>query len=203
MNAERVQAEWVERTGEFSPHYYAYYGHDEKTTQLETQVTQFAENDSRILELGCSSGRHLAALLDAGFSDLTGIDINPNAFRVMAEYYPRLAEKGTFICNSIEDILPDFADNEFDLVYSVETLQHIHPDKAWVFDEIARITRSVIITIENEDSASAQTTGKTFVDDNIPLYHRDWNLIFTERGFAEILSKEIEADTLRVFRPRA
>lgn len=203
MNADRVHAEWTDRSGEFSPHYYAYYGHDEKTDLLETHVTQFAEVDSRILELGCSSGRHLAALLDAGFGDLTGIDINPDSFRVMADHYPRLAAEGTFICDSIENILPEVATNGFDLVYSVETLQHIHPDETWVFDEIARITNSFIITIENEGTKPASTPTRTYVDDNLPLYYRDWRRIFTERGFAELLAEELDADTIRVFRPQA
>lgn len=113
---------WAERSGEFSPTYYAQIGANEVSETLSTIFEYYASEDVAILEVGCSSGRHLAHLRDNGFTNLTGIDINDEAFSVMAEQYPQLATTGTFQTGAIEEILPEFPDNTFDAVYSVETL---------------------------------------------------------------------------------
>ena len=164
----------------------------------------YAHEEATILEIGCSSGRHLAHLLDNGFEDLTGIDINDQSFEVMADYYPDLAETGTFHTGAIEDVVPEFADDTFDVVYSVETLQHVHSDDEWVFEELARVTSCLLVTIENEGanpSAGRPDEKIRLVNDEFPLYCRDWKREFTDRGLTQLLSHPGKPDTIRAFRP--
>jgi SAM-dependent methyltransferase len=159
--------------------------------------------DAAVLELGCSSGRHLAHLHENGFENLHGIDINPDAFDVMDEMYPELAGDGTFHADAIEDVVPDFEDGRFDVVYSVETLQHLHPETKQVFEDFARITDGIFITVENEGDATDTSQGDpdvNYVNDDVPLYYRNWGRIFTELGFEQIDSESGKRDTLRAFR---
>jgi hypothetical protein len=51
------------------------------------------------------------------------------------------------------------------------TFQHIHPDSEWVFQEIARITKRYIVTIED---------GKAVGQRRVP---RDYSKIFPRFGF--------------------
>lgn len=227
MDSDEVRREWEERSGEYSPAYYAYYGPDETSDRLLDHLERAVDRDAAVLELGCSSGRHLAHLREHGYENLHGIEINEDAFDVMEEAYPGLAADGTFYCDAIENVVREFDDDRFDAVYSVETLQHLHPDDSWVFDALTRIAADLLVTVEieecddrsaddssagdsstadssadgsiDDDSGSAEA-GVNFVKDDIPLYYRDWNRVFTDRGLTEIDSTTIGQDTVRAFR---
>lgn len=205
MNSTEVRRQWADRSGEYSPEYYAYYGPDETSETICNILDRFVDRDASILEVGCSSGRHLAHLHDHGFETLSGIDVNDDAFDVMAEAYPELAADGTFYHDSIETVVGEFDDDQFDVVYSVETLQHLHPDAEWVFEDLARITADLLITIENEnegegDDSESADTDVSYVNDDFPLYHRDWNRVFTELGLLEVDATSGKRDTIRTFR---
>lgn len=203
MEPEENRRGWATRSGEFSPEYYAVIGPNEVSETLGSVLEYYVPEDAKILEIGCSSGRHLAHLLESGFSNLTGIDINDESFDIMDEHFPDLAETGTFQTGAIEDIVSEYPDGAFDVVYSVETLQHIHPDNTWVFEELVRITDDMLITAENEgNSPERGREGQevSCVHDEFPLYHRDWKEVFSNLGLAQILCKPTNRDTVRVFR---
>lgn len=207
MDVASVHRAWHDREGEYSPDYYAYYGPNESSEAIVDVIETDAPADPAILELGCSSGRHLAALYREGYRDLSGIDINPDALSVMAETYPDLADTGTFYLDAIENVLEDFDDRAFDVVFSVETLQHIHHDHVWVFEEVARVTGDLLVTVEietprGEGERDADTDSMTYVNDELPLYYRDWGEVFAGLGFEETGSRRLGRDTMRVFRRR-
>jgi len=219
VDSHEVRREWAERSGEYSPDYYAYYGPDETSESIRSIADRMTGSDPAILELGCSSGRHLADLYEHGYRELAGIELNGDAFDVMADAYPDLADAGTFYHDSIENVVETVPDDHFDLVYSVETLQHLHPDVTWVFDELVRITDGHVVTVENEGDRDEQESGATgadrdddavsYVNDEFPLYYRDWDRIFTERGLEAIQVTDDEqdvvhdVDTVRAFRTPA
>ena len=98
--------------------------------------------DARILEVGCNVGRNLAYLHDHGYHNLEGIEINPHAVDLLRTTYPQLADVPVHL-GPAEEVLPGLPD-EFDLVYTMAVLEHIHPDSAIVFEEIVRLGRSVL-----------------------------------------------------------
>ncbi|WP_227357108.1 class I SAM-dependent methyltransferase [Haladaptatus salinisoli] len=194
---------WAERSGEFSPAYYAQIGSNEVSETLATVFEYYVREDAAILEVGCSSGRHLAHLRDNGFKNLTGIDINDESFDVMADQYPKLAATGTFYTGAIENVLSEFSENAFDVIYSVETLQHIHPENARVFDELARVTSDLLITAENEGNSpqrGREGAEMSYVHDEFPIYYRDWERVFSDLGLAQLVCEPSNRDTVRVFR---
>jgi len=174
VNSNEVRRQWAERTGEYSPEYYAYYGPDERSESILERLDRFVDRDASVLELGCSSGRHLAHLYEHGFDNLAGIDVNDDAFDVMEETYPDLAAAGTFYHDTIEDVVGDFDDDQFDVVYSVETLQHLHPDAEWVLEDICRITDDLLITVENEGEDDEQTDHPESADPNVSYVNDDF-----------------------------
>ncbi|MFP8951720.1 class I SAM-dependent methyltransferase [Natrialbaceae archaeon A-arb3/5] len=205
MNSKEVCRRWAERDGEYSPEYYAYYGPDKTSESVRSILARFVDRDASVLELGCSSGRHLSHLSEHGFENLYGIEVNGDAFDVMEETYPDLAADGTFYHDAIEDVVEDFDDGQFDAIYSVETLQHLHPDVDWVFEELSRITDDLLITVENEgedDTSQPDDPDVNYVNGDFPLYYRDWNRVFTELGFVEIDATDGKRDTIRTFRSR-
>ncbi|WP_181685175.1 class I SAM-dependent methyltransferase [Halorhabdus salina] len=203
MDPEDNRQTWAERSGAYSPEYYAHIGHNEVSETLASVLEHYASEDPSVLEVGCGSGRHLAHLLDTGYSDLAGIDINDDSFEVMAEEYPRLVDTGTFLTGAIEDLLPEYPDDAYDVVYSVETLQHVHPEETAVFEELVRVTGDLLITAENEGNAPDRGrpgAEVSEVDDEFPLYHRDWKTVFSDLGGAQLLCEPTSRDTIRVFR---
>jgi len=203
VNSTEVRRQWADRSGEYSPEYYAYYGPDETSETIRSILDRLVGRDASVLEVGCSSGRHLAHLHDHGFETLSGIDVNDDAFDVMAEAYPELAADGTFYHDSIEAAVGELDDNQFDVVYSVETLQHLHPDVEWVLEDLTRISGDLLITIENEgegDRSPESDPDVSYVNDEFPLYHRDWNRVFTALGCVEVEATSGKRDTIRTFR---
>ena len=200
MDSHEVRDNWAARGGEYSPDYYAHYGPDETSEALLSVLDRSLDGAGAVLEPGCSSGRHLAHLLDNGYTDLTGIEVNGDAFDVMAETYPDLAAAGTFHHTAIEDVVEGFDDGAFDAVFSVETLQHIHPEAEWVFAELARVTDDVLVTVENEGDGPDDLGGVNYVKDGVPLYYRDWQAIFTDLGMTQVDHRRGDRDEFRVFR---
>lgn len=201
MDADAVHRAWHDRTGAYSPDYYAHYGPNETSERVRERLDAAVGRDAVVLELGCSAGRHLAHLYDHGYRDLWGVDINGNAGTVMRQAYPALADVGTFAFDAIEDVITGFDDRQFDAVYSVETLQHLHHDHEWVFDEVARVADELLVTVEVEaDGDPPPEPAVKYVDGDFPLYRRDWGRVFTALGFEEVESLAAGRDTMRVFR---
>ncbi|MFB6281190.1 MAG: class I SAM-dependent methyltransferase [Haloferacaceae archaeon] len=205
MDSSEVRRSWAERSGEYSPAYYAYYGPDERSRAVRDALVRHVGRDASVLEVGCSSGRHLAHLHDHGFADLAGIEVNADAVEVMTETYPDLAAAAAVYHDAVEDVIGGFADDRFDAVYSVETLQHLHPDAAWVFAELARVAGELVVTVENEGDGDCRRSDGAdvhYVSEDLPLYHRDWHRVFTDLGLAEVEASDGDRTTLRAFRPR-
>ncbi|KAB1190547.1 methyltransferase domain-containing protein [Haloferax sp. MBLA0076] len=203
MDPEENHRGWAERSGDYSPAYYAEIGPNEVSETLATVFDHYVSTDAKILEIGCSSGRHLSHLLDHGYKNLTGIDLNDDSFEAMAEYFPELAQTGTFHTGAIEEFVPEFRDDQFDVIYSVETLQHVHPDDEWVFEELARASADLVITAENEGNSPQRGRDGaevSYVNDDFPLFHRNWKQVFSDIGLAQLLEEPGKRDTVRVFR---
>ena len=202
MDAEAVRRAWSERTGEYSPDYYANYGPNATSEWLRDRLEETVGRDAAVLEVGCSAGRHLACLHDAGFRNLWGVDINASALTVLAHNYPALAEDAQFRTAAIEDAVEAFEAGQFDAVYAVETLQHLHPDSAWVFEALAGLTDDVLVTVEVEAPVGDAPADErvNYVHDDLPLYYRNWRDVFEPLGLEQVEVAAFERDRARVFR---
>ncbi|MEK6640674.1 MAG: class I SAM-dependent methyltransferase [Nitrospirota bacterium] len=76
------------------------------------------------LDFGCGVGR-LTQAMAASFDKVAGVDIAPSMIK-LAQQYNRFEGRCRYYLNERDD-LALFKDNSFDLVFSLITLQHIHP----------------------------------------------------------------------------
>ena len=121
---------------------------------LVNLIKRYSTSNAKILEIGCNAGRNLNYLFSAGFDKLAGIEINEDAVALMKESYPEMAKNAKIINEPVEDVIKNFEDDEFDIVFTMAVLEHIHPNSDFIFQEVVRITKRFLITIEDEKGVS-------------------------------------------------
>ena len=125
-----------------------------RSKMLVDIVKPLADTNSKILEIGCNVGRNLKHLHDAGYRNLHAIEISERAIELFRETYPEVADATTIHNAPIEQVINTFQDGEFDLVFTMAVLEHIHTSSEWIFPEMVRITNRTLLTIEDERGLS-------------------------------------------------
>lgn len=172
LDKEDMHSFWKSPTSDNAPD--TYLGHEERSRYLVGLVAEAGIwKEAPILEIGCNIGRNLNALHNAGYTNLTGIDISKEALRKMEIYWPGIAKK---IEGNAADVYPQ---EKFSLVFTMAVLEHIHPDDEKLFSMMAE-SADTIITIENEHKA----TWRQFA--------RNYNDVFTKLGFTEVKHEKAE-----------
>jgi len=141
---------------------------------LIDKMKKHAYRRSKILEIGCNTGRNLAFLYHAGFRYLSAIEISEDAVENLRKTYRELKRVEVTV-SPIEDIIKEIPDDAFDVVFTMAVLEHVHWDSDWIFAEIARIGRKVI-TIEDEGRSSSRHFQRNYqtVFENLGLHQVDY-----------------------------
>ncbi len=194
MSRAELHNYWLHPDADNEPE--GYLQPEERSEFLFEIVRAYAEPDASVLEIGCNVGRNLAFLQDNGYSRLAGIEINPSALEILARRFPELKAAARIENAAVEIALPRLADSEYDLIFTMAVLEHLHPDSEWVFGEIARVGRT-LLTIEDESSIHWRA------------FPRDYRRIFERLGMTQVEERSCagvpglgEPFVARVFRPR-
>lgn len=73
----------------------------------------------KVLDAGCGVGFFSAKLREAGY-EVTEMDISEQAIQQALQSYPDIR----FVCNPLDSACP-FADEEFDVIFSTEVIEHV------------------------------------------------------------------------------
>jgi len=133
------------------PQEYLKEAYTERSQLLVRLMERYATRNAKILEIGCNVGRNLNFLYLAGFKNLTGIEISEKAVELLRQSYPEMAQNTKVYTAPVEEIIRCFRDCEFDVVFAMAVLEHIHQKSEWVYSEIVRITKDLLITLEDEE----------------------------------------------------
>ena len=127
----------------------------ERSVFLVNLIRKYESNKSaKFLDIGCNVGRNLHYVQKEGYHNLSGIEISTNAVLLMKKEFSKLASDVTIYNEPVEERIKLFPQKEFDVIYTMAVLEHIHVDSNFVFEEIARITKKTLITIEDEKAIS-------------------------------------------------
>jgi len=118
--------------------------------------------EARILEIGCNAGSNLSDLYRSGFHHLTGVDINPEALRLLRASHPELGDKLRMFHSPVEERIKLVADGEFDVVFTIAVLGHPQPTSEWVFAEMVRINAGVLISVEQRRTKSSWCVARDY-----------------------------------------
>lgn len=90
---------------------------DPESQKLRELIGRYVKTDARILDVGCGYGRNLEKLIRGGFSNVIGIDINP---QIVAANKQR-----GFNCINIADLNAE--SGKFDLILMSHVIEHFPP----------------------------------------------------------------------------
>ena len=200
LSSTEVQQIWQTRNGLYSPEYYALLGPNETSEVILDAVSdRFRPSEApAILEVGCSSGRHLERLRREGYENLSGVEINPNAATVLEKAYPELEECVDLRIDAIEDVICTFDTDRFDIVFAVETFELVPPASEWVFAEVARITEDTLVSVSSapdrwDDRRPAEGQG------TYPFFYREYETVFQPHGFETIDRRAVPGSDLTLW----
>ena len=180
LSKDEVQNYWKNPDDiEFnSPEIYLKSTTGRKNTQILLNIINeyFENKEVKILELGCNVGRNINKLFENGFKNLFAIEINSEAIKLMEKSFPQTFSSTKIYETSIENKIKEFSNNQFDIVFSMAVLMHVHNDSDWVFEHIARISKKKLIIIEHEKIKSKK------------VFLRNYKNIFEKFGLREIKS---------------
>ena len=179
---------WLNPTSENLPHKY-FECKGRSRMLVDTVKNKIAlEFDRTIIELGCNVGRNLMYLEMAGYTNLTGIDVNPKALDMVTF-------NSCLMLGPIEKVLPTIL-QPYGLVFTMAVLQHIPPENDKIFEHVARLGKYNLLTIEDEGCSSTRHFPRNYKDvfENLGLEQvKAWrNLIDLSRSFVMRWFKELE-----------
>ena len=140
-------------------------------------LSPFITKEYSILEIGCNLGRNLNHLWQAGYTQLHGVEISKHAVKRLRSLYPSLSEV-TIDIGPAEACIQRLGDNSIDVVFTMATLEELHPESRFLFKEIARVARYYVLAIEPKEGHRSHFQ-----------YPWDIKAEFTEAGLEFIDSK--------------
>ncbi len=172
-----------------------YFEHKEFSLRLLEAIDLYADKHSSILEIGCSVGRNIYYLQDAGYANITGIEINPTSARFASTGFESYAstKQIEIINSSIEDYYRA-SHAQFDVIFTQSVLMHLPPSSEWVFQSMAQQASKLIVTHEVEDTGGDGAEIK---------WSRNYKDIFGALGFKQIGATNYSPQVLRVLARRA
>ncbi len=157
-----------------------------KSTKLIEFMAKFwkphVESEHKVLELGCNAGANLETLRLLGFTSLAGVEINPEAVKLMSSVFPDLYRDVNVNIGSLDDRLPLLATDSSDVIFTMAVLMHVHPKSNNIFSEMVRIARKYIVTVEPEFANYGY------------VFSRNYRRVFQKLGCAQLSSVTIGID---------
>lgn len=152
LNDQYVSSFYNQEAGQYDRHRFRdSFGrmiHQKQSDALMALLASVGDKQLQILEAGCGTGRFLETLNQAGFTNLTGLDQSSEMLGI--------AQSKASITPVQGDIYAmPFADNSFDVVYSVHVIMHLENPRKAIAEMIRVSKKNVILEMTNLHSLSA------------------------------------------------
>jgi len=134
----------------------------ERSASLLALLDRLVKKDAAILEIGCNAGRNLNHLYNNGFANLSAIEISPAAIAHFGKTFPDTVKAVDVKIGPLEQILPTIPDKRFDVLFSMAVMMHIHPDSAFVFSHMVRVSKIVLAIEDERESTSTRHFGRNY-----------------------------------------
>lgn len=123
-----------------------YFGGIQKSALICDTISELKLYNPSILEVGCNVGRNLACLYVCGYDKVNGVELSEKAVELGKNRFPFIKIEN----DEAEKYLGRLRGNSSDVVFTMAVLEHIHPENEGVFNQMARVAKKYVITIEDE-----------------------------------------------------
>ena len=103
-------------------------------------------------------------LFNAGFRNLSGVEISAKALEIMKLKFPTLVKSSSIYNSTIEDWVQSYSSLQFDLIFAMAVLEHIHWDSDWVFSYLSKMSKKYLVIIEDEWQVSNRHFPRNYKD---------------------------------------
>jgi len=147
-----------------------------------------ADKEWKVLEVGCNCGRNMVHLLRAGYENVDGVEINPEAVEHAREFFPSVA--GAMTVSDAQSFLAMKPTDYYDLVFTQSVLMHVPPEDDYLFKQITRVASKMLFISEVEIQSGNLMRHK---------FNRNYREVFEALGWRQVLLKPHGRRTMRVF----
>jgi len=166
---------------------------DSKFNAISEQIVEMldavgADKSWRILEVGCNCGRNIKFLLQAGYENVEGVEINPEAVEVSWEEIPHVARR--IQVADAQSFLAMKPPNSYDLIYTQSILMHVPPEDDYLFKQMSRVASKMLFVSEVEIQVGNLRRHK---------YDRNYKDVFERLGWRQVLVAPNNHRIMRVF----
>lgn len=163
LSREKLYSYWKTPNDRWnSPELYL-QGH-ERSEFLVSIVKRYLNHEDSILEVGCNVGRNMQFLFDAGFRNLSAVEISAKALELLKLKFPIIAKSSRIYNSTIEDWVQSYSSLQFDLIFAMAVLEHIHWDSDWVFSYLSKMSKKYLVIIEDEWQVSNRHFPRNYKD---------------------------------------
>lgn len=148
-------------------------------------IEPLLQSESRILEIGCGTGDVVASLVQQGYA-CTGVEISQD-MQELCKKRGLDVVRGTASC-------VDLPDECFDVIFSQEVVEHLHPDEVHGhFREAFRLLKpnGILITETPNRRTGPQDVSRGFTRVAEGLHLKEWSVreligLFQDAGFVKV-----------------
>ncbi len=126
---------------------------DERSRYLLEKIQNLGK-DINILEIGCNVGRNLNYLYNNNYTDLSAVEISEAALVKFKDVFGETYNAISIYNSPVEEFFKENSNLQYDLIYTMAVLEHIHTDSDWIFEHMVKQTSKYILIIEDENSIS-------------------------------------------------
>lgn len=173
-----------------TPYFYL-SDHSEGTSRAIERVFAHVgvQKEWSILEVGCNCGRNIAYLQEAGYLNVTGVEINPGAVEYAWGALPDAARAMTV--SDAQSFLAMKAPCSYDIIFTQSVLMHVPPEDEYLFGQMARVASKGVLTCEVEVQVGELMRHK---------FNRNYCTIFEGLGLTQIGAQSERRRAIRMFR---
>jgi cyclopropane fatty-acyl-phospholipid synthase-like methyltransferase len=166
------------------------------TDLLHRQLAGFFEPESRILEVGCGSGKDADFMLTNGY-DILAVDASRSMLRGAVKNFPGLAGRTRLII--VPDCLRELDSESFDGIYSIAMLMHLKENQirralcefARILKNNGRLFFSVCLTRDSELVDDVDADGRRYT-----LRSAEWWQSVCETADLNVIKTDVSDDRL-------
>lgn len=160
--------------------------YDELENTIFEQVTMLGyDKDTPILDIGVGDGRTSKAFIDAGYTNLTGLDLN---LEMLDQTRAKYGNKITLVQGDANDLYM-FAPNQFPVIVTAMTIHNIaKTDRKKFWTEMLRLQPEALVMVDkvtDPDPAKHQASFDSEVSAIHEVYGRRYNLLEAEEVWME------------------